>query len=163
MSELRCLLQDIAPYKGQAIASVIRWNSMPSIILKMQSCGKENCSCRREGRLHGPYFWLITYRKDETSPKPLKKSTGRKGRYVWKYLGKRVDQVVRTLVQDSVVTTTLGQKSLKLIEMEIEERVNQFFEQDAGMKDQVDKKTRTYPLIDDLDKWLDAKVSNGTS
>lgn len=49
---------------------------MVSYIAKLQRCGKKNCSCF-EGKLHGPYFWRVTYKG---------KRKGRK-KYHWKYLG----------------------------------------------------------------------------
>lgn len=51
---------------------------MPCITVKFQKCGKKNCKCCN-GYLHGPYYWLITYKKYSTSEK---------GKYNWIYLGK---------------------------------------------------------------------------
>lgn len=54
---------------------------MASIIVKWQKCGKEGCRCR-EGMLHGPYFWLVKYIS-------IKSTDKRRGKYSWKYLGKK--------------------------------------------------------------------------
>ncbi|MHA1969455.1 MAG: DUF6788 family protein [Candidatus Hodarchaeales archaeon] len=54
---------------------------MASIIVKWQKCGKEGCRCR-EGMPHGPYFWLVRY-------VTVKSSDKRRGKYTWKYLGKK--------------------------------------------------------------------------
>ena len=48
------------------------------ITVKFQKCGKKNCKCYN-GYLHGPYYWLITYKKYTSS---------KKGKYSWIYLGK---------------------------------------------------------------------------
>ncbi len=136
---------------------------MPSIVLKLQSCGKENCSCRREGRLHGPYFWLVSYKKDDRSVSNMRKTKGRRGRYVWKYLGKQVDQVVKMIVSSTELAGTLGRKSLQLIEREIENKVNEFFDDPERISADGKKKTKTYPLIEDLDQWLGATVTSATS
>jgi uncharacterized protein YlbG (UPF0298 family) len=48
------------------------------ITVKFQRCGKINCRCSN-GYLHGPYFWLIIYKKPTRS---------KKGKYNWIYLGK---------------------------------------------------------------------------
>ncbi|MHA2247970.1 MAG: DUF6788 family protein [Candidatus Hodarchaeales archaeon] len=53
---------------------------MASVILKWQKCGKPSCRCR-EGMLHGPYFWLVSYISKKSSDK-------RKGKYSWRYLGR---------------------------------------------------------------------------
>jgi hypothetical protein len=48
------------------------------ITVKFQKCGKKNCKCYN-GHLHGPYYWLITYKKYNST---------KKGKYIWIYLGK---------------------------------------------------------------------------
>lgn len=126
---------------------------MPSIVLKLQSCGKETCSCRREGKLHGPYFWLVTYKKG---------TNGQRGRYVWKYLGKRVDQVVKFIVTGTE-PGFLGRKSLKLLEREIERKVNEFFDNVVDNVRKNDKRSQTHPLVEDLDQWLEATVQKSTA
>ena len=53
---------------------------MASVIIKWQKCGKPACRCR-EGMLHGPYFWLVSYISKKSDDR-------RKGKYSWQYLGK---------------------------------------------------------------------------
>jgi hypothetical protein len=57
---------------------------MPSIIIKYQKCGKNNCRCIISRTLHGPYFWLVRYIK------PRNKYF--KGKYKWKYIGKSLKE-----------------------------------------------------------------------
>jgi len=58
---------------------------MASVIIKWQNCGKSACRCR-EGMLHGPYFWLVSYISKKSTDK-------RKGKYSWRYLGKNPTEV----------------------------------------------------------------------
>ena len=58
---------------------------MASVVVKWQSCGKSACRCR-EGMLHGPYFWLVSYISKKSDDK-------RKGKYSWRYLGKNPTEV----------------------------------------------------------------------
>ena len=61
---------------------------MVCITIKFQKCGKENCHCGNDS-LHGPYFWLITYKK---------RSRRKKGKYIWVYLGKNAQTVKENIV-----------------------------------------------------------------
>jgi hypothetical protein len=60
---------------------------MVSIVIKFQRCGKKNCRCAREGQLHGPYFWAVSYKGSQ------------KGRmkYKWIYLGKAIEPSIEKL------------------------------------------------------------------
>lgn len=51
---------------------------MVCLTTKFQKCGKKSCHCV-DGKLHGPYWWLIIYQK---------KTKNQKGKYYWIYLGK---------------------------------------------------------------------------
>lgn len=57
------------------------------LIVKFQKCGKKNCKCVN-GHLHGPYYWLINYKKN---------SRAKKGKYNWIYLGKDGKTVERNV------------------------------------------------------------------
>ena len=63
---------------------------MASLIIKWQKCGKSTCRCA-EGFLHGPYFWLVTYISRNSQLK-------QRGKYKWKYLGKRPDDAWSKLI-----------------------------------------------------------------
>ena len=60
---------------------------MVSIVIKFQRCGKKNCRCAREGQLHGPYFWAVSY----------KGSKNGRMKYKWIYLGKAIEQSIEKL------------------------------------------------------------------
>ena len=62
---------------------------MASVIIKWQKCGKPACRCR-EGMLHGPYFWLVSYISKKSDDR-------RKGKYSWRYLGKNTIDVWKKL------------------------------------------------------------------
>jgi len=62
---------------------------MASVIVKWQNCGKSACRCR-EGMLHGPYFWLVSYISKKSTDK-------RKGKYSWRYLGKNPTDIWKKL------------------------------------------------------------------
>ncbi|MFX0123790.1 MAG: DUF6788 family protein [Candidatus Hodarchaeota archaeon] len=62
---------------------------MASVIVKWQNCGKPACRCR-EGLLHGPYFWLVSYISKKSDDR-------RKGKYFWRYLGKNPTDVWKRL------------------------------------------------------------------
>ena len=64
---------------------------MASIIVKWQKCGKEGCRCL-EGMPHGPYFWLVKYITVRSTEK-------RRGKYTWKYLGKKPTDAWEKLTQ----------------------------------------------------------------
>lgn len=57
------------------------------ITVKFQKCGKDNCRCSN-GHLHGPYFWLIIYKRPGSSSK---------GKYNWIYLGKKGSNMINKL------------------------------------------------------------------
>ena len=61
------------------------------ITVKFQKCGKKNCKCVN-GHLHGPYYWLINYKKNSGS---------KKGKYNWVYLGKDGKTVERNIKSQS--------------------------------------------------------------
>ncbi|WP_455143366.1 DUF6788 family protein [Candidatus Hodarchaeum mangrovi] len=63
---------------------------MASLIIKWQRCGKSTCRCI-EGFPHGPYFWLVTYISRNSQLK-------QRGKYKWKYLGKRPEDAWSKLV-----------------------------------------------------------------
>ncbi|MFX0115344.1 MAG: DUF6788 family protein [Candidatus Hodarchaeota archaeon] len=65
---------------------------MPAIVAKLQRCGKANCRCFTSGELHGPYFWMVSYRR--------KKDRNGRGRYEWKYLGKSMKVVLAKLAEE---------------------------------------------------------------
>ena len=58
---------------------------MPSLLLKLQRCGRSNCACSTKGELHGPYFWLVEYVRA--------RNRSEKGKYKWKYIGSTVEKV----------------------------------------------------------------------
>ena len=60
---------------------------MVCVTIKFQKCGKENCHCSSEF-LHGPYYWLITYKK---------RSRRKKGKYIWIYLGKNAQTIKESI------------------------------------------------------------------
>jgi len=60
---------------------------MVSIIIKFQRCGKQNCKCSKEGKLHGPYFWAVIY----------KGSRQGRSQYKWIYLGKAIEKSLEKL------------------------------------------------------------------
>lgn len=60
---------------------------MVSIIIKFQRCGKKNCKCIKEGKLHGPYFWAVTYRGSQYG----------RAKYKWVYLGKAIEKTIEKL------------------------------------------------------------------
>ena len=60
---------------------------MVSIVIKFQRCGKKNCRCAREGHLHGPYFWAVSY----------KGSRNGRMKYKWIYLGKAIEESIEKL------------------------------------------------------------------
>lgn len=60
---------------------------MVSIIIKFQRCGKKNCKCIKEGKLHGPYFWAVTYKGSQHGH----------AKYKWVYLGKAIETTVAKL------------------------------------------------------------------
>jgi len=60
---------------------------MVSIIIKFQRCGKKNCKCIKEGKLHGPYFWAVTYKGSQQG----------RAKYKWIYLGKAIEKTVAKL------------------------------------------------------------------
>ncbi|UCG00504.1 MAG: hypothetical protein JSW11_12835 [Candidatus Heimdallarchaeota archaeon] len=62
---------------------------MASVIVKWQNCGKQACRCR-EGMLHGPYFWLVSYISKKSDDR-------RRGKYSWRYLGKNPMDVWKKL------------------------------------------------------------------
>ena len=63
---------------------------MAALIIKWQKCGKSTCRCC-EGFPHGPYFWLVTYISRNSHLK-------QRGKYKWKYLGKKPDEAWSKLV-----------------------------------------------------------------
>jgi hypothetical protein len=66
---------------------------VPAIVAKLQRCGKANCRCFTAGELHGPYFWIVSYRR--------KKDRNGRGRYEWKYLGKSIKVVLAKLAKEA--------------------------------------------------------------
>ncbi len=60
---------------------------MVSIIIKFQRCGKKTCKCAKEGKLHGPYFWAVTYRGSQLG----------RAKYKWVYLGKAIEKTIEKL------------------------------------------------------------------
>ncbi|MFQ6123190.1 MAG: DUF6788 family protein [Candidatus Heimdallarchaeota archaeon] len=60
---------------------------MVSIIIKFQRCGKKNCKCIKEGKLHGPYFWAVNYRGSQNG----------RAKYKWIYLGKAIEKTIEKL------------------------------------------------------------------
>ncbi|MFX0207948.1 MAG: hypothetical protein ACFFDT_18325 [Candidatus Hodarchaeota archaeon] len=56
---------------------------MAAITIKYHQCGKRNCTCVTQGKLHGPFLWLIS---DDHTVKDRKN-----GRKDSKYLGKTAD------------------------------------------------------------------------
>jgi hypothetical protein len=62
---------------------------MASVIVKWQNCGKPACRCK-EGMLHGPYFWLVSYISKKSDNR-------RKGKYSWRYLGKNSTEAWKKL------------------------------------------------------------------
>ena len=65
---------------------------MPSIIIKYQKCGKQNCKCTTQKILHGPYFWLVRYVKPKYSY--------HKGKYKWKYIGRSSRDLENYLINE---------------------------------------------------------------
>ncbi|MHA2494257.1 MAG: DUF6788 family protein [Candidatus Hodarchaeales archaeon] len=65
---------------------------MPAIVAKLQRCGKNNCRCSTSGELHGPYFWIVSYRR--------KRDRNGRGRYEWKYLGKSMKIVLEKIINE---------------------------------------------------------------
>ena len=60
---------------------------MVSIIIKFQKCGKKTCKCYKEGKLHGPYFWAVTYKGSHQG----------RAKYKWTYLGKAIEKTIEKL------------------------------------------------------------------
>ena len=54
--------------------------SMVAITIKYHKCGSKDCSCYTEGKLHGPFLWLVS--SDSTVKKGKKKKNN------LKYLGR---------------------------------------------------------------------------
>ena len=66
---------------------------MPALVAKRQKCGKKNCRCETQGELHGPYYWIVTYRR--------KHNRQNRGTYEWKYLGKSTEKVMSKLLEEN--------------------------------------------------------------
>ncbi len=66
---------------------------LPALVAKRQKCGKKNCRCQILGELHGPYFWIVTYRR--------KQDRQNRGTYEWKYLGRSIERVLEKLTDEN--------------------------------------------------------------
>lgn len=84
---------------------------MPSIIVKFQRCGKNNCHCIN-GDYHGPYYWFVIYKKARNNFK--------KGKYKWRYIGKNSSELKRFL--DEISSKMQIKSSLEEIVKESENK-----------------------------------------
>ncbi|MFX1513654.1 MAG: hypothetical protein ACFFCQ_13810 [Promethearchaeota archaeon] len=60
---------------------------MTSIKIKYLRCGCKHCACLLEGKLHGPFAWLVS--DYQTAKKENKEE--------WRYLGRSTDAVYHNL------------------------------------------------------------------
>lgn len=107
---------------------------MASIIVKWQKCGKTGCRCTK-GVPHGPYFWLVKYIRINSLDK-------RRGKYSWKYLGKKPSDAWEKLaVLDHRFKTTFDLQDFNRKVKELNQRKEQ---------GSIHKTTEKIMTIDDL-------------
>jgi len=97
---------------------------MVSIIIKFQRCGKKNCKCLKQGKLHGPYFWAVSYKGS------------RQGRikYKWVYLGKAIDNKVHLgkNITKKVLAEIFPNMNSDQVHTKLENRYHEHLEQSSS-------------------------------
>ncbi|MHA2231902.1 MAG: DUF6788 family protein [Candidatus Hodarchaeales archaeon] len=117
---------------------------MPAIVAKLQRCGKTNCRCFTTGELHGPYFWIVSYRR--------KKDRNGRGKYEWKYLGKAMKVVLEKLAKEVPdFFENFGERKISQAILRAYTNTKADFDKSSSVNTQV------RPVLGDLSRLKEAK------
>ncbi len=100
---------------------------MVSIIIKFQRCGKKNCKCLKQGKLHGPYFWAVSYKGSQQG----------RIKYKWVYLGKAIGNEVHLgkKITKKVLSEIFPDMTSDQVHTKLENRYQEHLDQASSSSD----------------------------